>query len=118
MQPAPRPMLSNPPALVLLALIVGLGAYLRQVAENLAGLRDDIEENLHPRYPENSDRRHIKLTSIESSLRKVNGVVAPVMIVMAVLTAVRLTLQSFSSLGNSGPIIHPLEDLKCEYSLL
>jgi hypothetical protein len=91
-------MLSNPPPLVLLALIVGLGAYLRQVAENLAALRDDIEENRHPLYPEKSDRRHIKLASIEYSLRKLNGVVAPEMILMAIFTAVRLTLQSFSSL--------------------
>lgn len=90
------PMLSNPPALVLLALVVGLGAYLRQVAENAAKLLDEINEGRHPTmYPQDAERTQIKVRSLENTREKLNGLVAPIMIWVSVFTTARLVLQVF-----------------------
>ena len=46
------PMLSNPPALVLLGIVVALGAYLRNVAENAGRMVDEINAGDHDHiYP-------------------------------------------------------------------
>ena len=95
------PMLSNPPAVVLLALVVGLGAYLRQVAENASKMLDELEEGKHEKlYPPDTARTILKMHALNNTRNQLNGIVAPAMILLGILTAARLVLQSILLLPN------------------
>jgi len=95
------PMLSNPPALVLLALVVALGAYLRSVAEAASKMIDEIDGDEHPNsYPLGKEWTDKKLVALANTREKLNGFVAPAMIGLSILTTIRLLLQSISLLPN------------------
>jgi hypothetical protein len=85
------PILSTPPAFTLLAVMVGLAAYLRNLAETRDKMADDIEEKRIQRFPPGAPHTKTKLAELKSSRRRLNAV-APVMIWMTIFTAIRLAL--------------------------
>jgi hypothetical protein len=72
-----QPILNNPPAFVLLAIMIGLGAYLRQLAENRGAQIEDIEGGRDKNYPLGEFHTAEKLKDLEESRRRLNQVAPP-----------------------------------------
>jgi hypothetical protein len=93
-----QPMLSSPPAFVLLGVAVGLAAYLRQLGESRSQLIDDIEyekDEIQSRFPLGESHTNTKLKSLKASRRNLR-IIAPIVIWFTIIIVVRLTLLAFA----------------------
>lgn len=85
-----EPLLSAPPAFVLLAVVVGISGYLREVSKNREKEIDDIEERkCASKFPPGSPQRKKRLDDLESSRKRLTFV-ATCMIALVILIAARL----------------------------
>jgi hypothetical protein len=85
------PLLSNPPAFVLLAVAVALAAYLRQMSEAREKSFDEIAAGDDEKFPLGAPHTEKRLSYLESSRQKLNGVAPPV-IFLTIVIAFRLML--------------------------
>ncbi len=90
-----EPILSSPPAFVLLGVIVGLAAYLRQISEARDKLIDEIEGGKVWNFPVGELHTAEKLKHLANSRDRLNRV-APRVIWLTILIAFRLTLLGYA----------------------
>lgn len=94
----PAPMLSNPPAFLLLTLVFAIAAYLRQVSENAIKLRNEIRNgNWSSVYPLAALHTQEKLRLLEKTRDKL-GKAAPWTIALAIFIGLRCLAQAISLL--------------------
>jgi hypothetical protein len=72
-----EPILNNPPAFVLLGIMVGLAAYLRQLGENRGTQIDEIEGERDKNFPIGEFHTTEKLKDLKDSRRRLNQVAPP-----------------------------------------
>ncbi len=72
-----QPLLNNPPAFVLLAIMVGLAAYLRQLGENRSAQIDEIEGERDENFPLGEFHTTEKLKDLQRSRKRLNQVAPP-----------------------------------------
>jgi hypothetical protein len=96
------PVLSSPPAFVVLAIIMAVSAYLYSVTKTRDSEIDDIEDGkLEYRYPPGSTERADRLEYLKWS-RKRLGQVAWIMIVATIALSMRLVAIAIHRLPPSG----------------
>lgn len=87
-----------------LATIFAIGAYLKHVAEAKRTLRNEILNDLHTiLWPKEAGYTQIKLKALDRTWQILNDIVAPALIVLAVLVSSRLYAETAIDLPISGP---------------
>ena len=90
----PAPMLSNPPAFILLTLVFAIAAYLRQVSENATKLRNEIRNGVWKHvYPAGAVHTQEKMRCLQKT-RDSLAKGARWIICLAILIALRCTVQA------------------------
>jgi hypothetical protein len=101
MKAIPLPMLSNPPAFLVLTLVFAVAAYLRQVSENAVKLRNEIRNgNWSSVYPLDALHTKEKLRLLQKTRDKL-AKVAPWLVWFAVLIAMRCFAHAIVILSNA-----------------
>jgi hypothetical protein len=95
------PVLSTPPAFILLAVLVGLAAYLRQLGEARDRLIDDIEGGKVWNYPVGERHTAERLEHLKTSRDRLNWVAPPV-IWLTILITLRMEILAFARLRYPG----------------
>jgi hypothetical protein len=72
-----QPLLNNPPAFVLLAIMIGLAAYLRQLGEHRSSQIDEIEGGRDKNYPLGEFHSTEKIKDLRRSRERLNQVAPP-----------------------------------------
>jgi hypothetical protein len=91
-------LLSNPPAFVLLAGMVGLGAYLRQLGEARLKQIEELETGQVKDFPAGSLHTKEKLAHLQKSRLNLNDRVAPAVIFLLLALVARLGLLAVARL--------------------
>lgn len=88
-----EPLLSNPPAFVLLVLVFAVAAYLRQVNEAAAALYNQIRFGDAPVYPIGAVHTNAKLDSLKATRRNIEKR-GPLVVRLTLVLAFRYVLQA------------------------
>lgn len=95
----PEPLLLSTSGMTLLAIIVALSAYLRQVSANAEDKRDKIElGKLDKLYPEKSERRKRKIAALTRTSENMH-VAAPILMLLSLAIALRLLVETSAKGG-------------------
>lgn len=90
------PILSAPPAFVLLAIILTLSAYLRQLSEHRRQQNDDIEDGTaSTRFPLGEQHTAAQLKRLSESQQNLN-IVAHLLIFFSIVISVRLLMLAYA----------------------
>lgn len=89
-----EPLLNAPPGFVLLGVMVGLAAYLRQLGENRSKQIDEIEEGEVWNFPLSELHTKEKLSHLKESHDRLNQI-APLAIWYTIAISVRLLLLAY-----------------------
>jgi len=96
------PILDGPPVFILLAVVVGLAAYVRQVSLGAQNLIDDIERgasNVYPYDPTRlAQRTSAKLNLLRSTRKSLKGL-THVLFLFMTFVAVRVFVYARSRMG-------------------
>jgi len=96
------PILDGPPVFILLAVVVGLAAYVRQVSLGAQNLIDDIERaasNIYPYDPTRlAQRTSAKLNLLRSTRKSLKGL-TQVLFLFMTFVAVRVFVYARSRMG-------------------
>lgn len=97
--PGPQTSGSTPPvSLGLLALIIAISLYLRQLATTADEKYDKIRSGQVPMYPLDKEYTKKKLAALNSTQENMH-VAAPFMISLSVLAAVKFSVDAIASIG-------------------
>lgn len=93
------PLLSSPPGFVLLGVMIGLAAYLRNLAETRTRQIDEIESERLWNYPLVELHTQEKLGQLRRSRNRLNNWVAPIAIWFTIAIGFRLAALAYVQYG-------------------
>jgi hypothetical protein len=105
--PPSQTVAPSPAGLGLLALVVAVSLYLRQVASAADEKYDKILRNESPIYPQGKKYTDKKLNALNSTHENMH-VVAPFLIALSVFVILRFSVDAISGVGFIWPQQHPL----------
>jgi hypothetical protein len=97
----PQPLLSTVSAFVLVAIVIGLSTYLRQLSETRERLIDEIEAGKIGKFPSGAPQTAAKLAYLEASRSRLNRV-APILIWFSIIVIGRVAALAGFEIPNGG----------------